>query len=275
MVAERLHKVLANSGVASRRACEQLIAAGQVTVDGVVVTEMGTKVDPAKNKIMFGGQRIKPPRPVTLILNKPKKVITSTKDEAGRRTVMQYVAHIKERVYPVGRLDWESEGLLVMTNDGDLANLLTHPRYGVARTYHVVVKGQLTPAVLEKMQKGVWLSEGKTGPIKILIKQRDRESAVVEVTVHEGMNREVRRVFARFGLKVKHLKRLRVGPLMLGHLGSGAIRILSPQEIESLRQSVKVREARPQAPRTQGPRKAAFQPPPTREMPEGSKGEEE
>ena len=248
MVAERLHKVLANSGVASRRACEQLIAAGQVTVDGEIVTEMGFKVDPAKNKIMFGGQRIKPPRPITLILNKPKKTVTTTKDEAGRRTVMQYVQHIPERVYPVGRLDWESEGLLVMTNDGELANLLTHPRYGVARTYHVVVKGELTPAVLERMQKGVWLSEGKTGPIRILIKKRDRESAVVEVTVHEGMNREVRRVFARFGLKVKHLKRLRVGPLALGHLGSGAIRVLSPQEVESLRASVNLREERHASP---------------------------
>jgi 23S rRNA pseudouridine2605 synthase len=244
MSAERLHKVLANSGVASRRACELLIAAGQVTVDGKIVTEMGFKVDPAKNKIMFGGQRIKPPRPVTLILNKPKKTVTTTKDEAGRRTVMQYVQHIPERVYPVGRLDWESEGLLVMTNDGDLANLLTHPRYGVARTYHVVVKGVLKPEVLEKMQKGVWLAEGKTGPIKILIKKRDRESAVVEVTVHEGMNREVRRVFARFGLKVKHLKRLQVGPLSLGHLGTGALRVLSPQEVEALRSSVKVREDR-------------------------------
>ncbi len=244
MTAERLHKVLANSGVASRRACELLISAGQVTVDGKIITEMGYKVDPAKNKIMFGGQRIKPPRPITLILNKPKKTVTTTKDEAGRRTVMQYVAHIPERVYPVGRLDWESEGLLVMTNDGDLANLLTHPRYGVARTYHVVVKGVLKPEVLEKMQKGVWLAEGKTGPIKILIKKRDRESAVVEVTVHEGMNREVRRVFARFGLKVKALKRLQVGPLMLGHLGTGMIRVLSPQEVESLRNSVKLREER-------------------------------
>jgi 23S rRNA pseudouridine2605 synthase len=244
VVAERLHKVLANSGVASRRACEQLIAAGQVTVDGEIVTEMGFKVDPAKNKIMFGGQRIKPPRPITLILNKPNKTVTTTKDEAGRRTVMQYVQHIKERVYPVGRLDWDSEGLLVMTNDGDLANLLTHPRYGVARTYHVVVRGELKPDILERMQKGVWLSEGKTGPIKILIKKRDRESAVVEVTVHEGMNREVRRVFARFGLKVKHLKRLRVGPLMLGHLPTGAIRVLTPQEVESLRASVKMREDR-------------------------------
>ncbi|RPH49332.1 MAG: rRNA pseudouridine synthase [Planctomycetota bacterium] len=242
MVVERLHKVLANSGVASRRACELLISAGQVTVDGKVVTEMGFKVDPAKNKIMFGGQRIKPPRPITLILNKPNKTVTTTKDEAGRRTVMQYVQHIKERVYPVGRLDWDSEGLLVMTNDGDLANLLTHPRYGVARTYHVVVRGELKPEVLERMQKGVWLSEGKTGPIKILIKKRDRESAVVEVTVHEGMNREVRRVFARFGLKVKHLKRLRVGPLVLGHLPTGAIRLLTPQEVESLRASVKTRE---------------------------------
>jgi 23S rRNA pseudouridine2605 synthase len=245
VVAERLHKVLANSGVASRRACEQLIAAGQVTVDGKVITEMGFKVDPAKNKIMFGGQRIRPPRPVTLILNKPKKTVTTTKDEAGRRTVMQYVQHIPERVYPVGRLDWESEGLLVMTNDGDLANLLTHPRYGVPRTYHARIKGELKTEVLEKLQRGVWLSEGKTGPVRVFIKKRMRDAAIIEVTIREGMNREIRRVFAKFGLKVRRLKRTRVGPLGLGGLGSGQSRLLTPKEVEDLKRSA--REARDHA----------------------------
>jgi 23S rRNA pseudouridine2605 synthase len=244
MALERLHKVLAGSGVASRRACEQLIAAGQVTVNGKVITEMGFKADPLTDKITFAGRPVKPPRLVTLVLNKPKKVVTTTQDEKGRRTVMDYVKGIPQRVYPVGRLDWESEGLLVMTNDGDLANLLTHPRYGVARHYHAVVKGDLSAAILEKLQRGVWLSEGKTGPIRVLVKSRDREGAVVEVTLHEGMNREIRRVFAKFGLKVKRLKRIRVGPLVLGHLPTGASRILSPKEVADLRASVKPSEVK-------------------------------
>jgi 23S rRNA pseudouridine2605 synthase len=237
MVLERLHKVLANSGVASRRACEQLIAAGEVTVNGKVVTEMGFKVDPTKQKIVFGGQIIRPPRLVTLVLNKPRKTVTTTQDEQGRdrRTVMKYVEGLRERVYPVGRLDWESEGLLLMTNDGDLANLLTHPRYGVPRTYHAIVMGVVTPEIIGKIHKGVWLSEGKTGPARIHVKKKLRELTVVEITVHEGMNREVRRIFAKFGLKVKRLKRIKVGPLSLGTLGPGQTRFLSPQEVEALR----------------------------------------
>lgn len=239
MALERLHKVLAHAGVASRRACEQLIMAGQVTVNGKVVTELGFKVDPARQKIAFAGQIIRPPNLVTLVLNKPRKTVTTTKDEADRRTVMKYVAGIRERVYPVGRLDWESEGLLIMTNDGDLANLLTHPRYGVARTYHAIVAGAVSPEIVEKIQKGVWLSEGKTGPSKIYIKKRLRELTVLEITVREGMNREVRRIFARFGLKVKRLKRIRVGSLTLGTLAPGQTRFLSPNEVEALRASAR------------------------------------
>jgi pseudouridine synthase len=235
MSQERLHKVLAAAGVASRRACEQLIAGGQVTVDGKIVTQMGFKVDPFKQKIAYAGQPIRPPKLTTLVLHKPKSVITTTKDDKGRRTVMDYVKGLDTRVYPVGRLDWESEGLLILTNDGELANLLTHPRYGVPRTYHAIVKGDLTGEILEKLRRGVWLAEGKTGPVKVLVKKREREFSVVEVTVHEGMNREVRRVFARFGLKVKRLKRIRVGPLDLGILPPGGIRPLSPREVESLR----------------------------------------
>lgn len=241
-VQERLHKVLAHAGVGSRRRCEQLIAGGQVTVDGKVVTEMGFKVDPAKSRIAFAGQAIRPPRLLTLMFHKPRSVMTTTKDEAGRRTVMDYVKGLPERVYPIGRLDWESEGLLLMTNDGELANLLTHPRYGVPRTYHAIVRGELKPEALEKLQKGVWLSEGKTGPIRVYVKKRDRDGAVIEVTVREGMNREIRRVFARFGLKVKRLKRIKVGPLSLGALAAGQLRALSHVEIDALRNSARLKE---------------------------------
>ena len=235
MALERLHKVLANAGVASRRRCEELIAGGQVTVDGKIVTELGTKVDPSKNRIVFAGQRIKPPVLRTILLHKPRRVMTTTRDERGRTTVMDYLTGLRERLYPVGRLDWDSEGLLLLTNDGDLANLLTHPRYGVPRTYHARVRGELTPEVLEKLRRGVWLSEGKTGPVKVFVKKRERDQSILEVTIREGMNREVRRVFARFGLNVKRLKRIRLGPLGLGPLPPGRWRELSAREIESLR----------------------------------------
>jgi pseudouridine synthase len=171
------------------------------------------------------------------MLNKPRNVITSVRDERGRRTVLDLVRGIRERVFPVGRLDWESQGLLILTNDGELANLLTHPRYGVPRTYHVRVRGQLTPEILARLQKGVWLAEGKTRPVRVLVKKRDREGAVLEVTLREGMNREVRRIFARFGLAVKRLKRIRVGPLGLGSLPEGHFRVLDRQEVEALRAS--------------------------------------
>jgi pseudouridine synthase len=220
---------------------------------------------------------------VTLLLNKPRNVITSVRDERGRRTVMDYVRGVRERIYPVGRLDWESQGLLLLTNDGELANLLTHPRFGVPRTYHAVVKGQLTPEILEKIQRGVWLSEGKTGPVRILVKKRDRAGAVVEVTLREGMNREVRRIFARFGLKVKNLKRLRVGPLGLGPLRPGQFRVLSPPEVEALRAAARASaaEAPPRPPgRARGraeraPRKEVRPPPPLPSKREESHGEEE
>lgn len=236
---ERLHKVLAAAGFGSRRHCEELIAAGQVQVDGHAVTGMGVKVDPERQKIVCAGQRVRPERPVTVLLNKPRRVITSARDERGRKTVMDLVSGVRERLFPVGRLDWESQGLLLLTNDGDLANLLTHPRYGVPRTYHVIVKGELTGEVLEKLQKGVWLAEGRTAPVRVWVKKRAREGAVLEVTLREGMNREVRRVFARFGVRVRRLKRIRVGPLGLGKLREGEWRFLSREEVEALRSSAR------------------------------------
>lgn len=235
MAVERLHKVLANAGFGSRRTCEQLIATGQVTIDRKVVTEMGVKVDPAKQKINCQGRIVREPRKIAVLLNKPRRVVTTTRDERGRRTVMDYVRDIPERIYPVGRLDWDSQGLIILTNDGELTNLLTHPRYGVPRTYHAVIKGHVSGDVLEKIQRGVWLSEGKTGPVRVLVKKRAREMSVLEVTIHEGMNREIRRIFARFGLRVRRLKRIRVGPLGLGRLGEGGWRPLRPDEVRRLK----------------------------------------
>lgn len=234
MPLERLHKVLARAGFGSRRSCEKLIAAGEVQVDGHTISEMGVKVDVTSQKIKCGGRYLKAPSLVYLLLNKPKGVVTTLSDNLGRRTVIDCLKGIKARVYPAGRLDAESQGMLVLTNDGDLCNRLTHPSFRVARTYHVVLQGALDPKVVEKLSKGVWLSEGRTGPVDVRIKMADREKTVVEVVVREGMNREVRRVFAKFGLKVKHLKRVKIGKLELGNIGEGKFRTLNRRDLDLL-----------------------------------------
>jgi len=234
MALERLHKVLAHAGFGSRRSCEKRIAAGEVEIDGKVVTEMGVKVDLARHSIKCGGKYLRAPALVYLLLNKPKGVVTTLNDNLGRRTVVDLLRGVKTRVYPAGRLDADSQGMLVLTNDGDLCNKLTHPSFQVARAYHVVVQGALDPNVIEKLSKGVWLSEGRTGPVEVRIKKADREVTVVEVIIREGMNREVRRVFAKFGLKVKHLKRIRIGRLELGTLGDGKYRTLTKRDLELL-----------------------------------------
>ncbi len=234
MPLERLHKVLAHAGFGSRRSCEKRIAGGEVEVDGRIVTEMGVKVDPASQRIKCGGKYVKSPPLVHLLLNKPKGVVTTLSDNLGRRTIIDLLRGVRTRVVPAGRLDADSQGMLVLTNDGDLVNRLTHPSFQVTRTYHVVVQGALDPKVIEKLSKGVWLSEGRTGPVEVHVKKSDREVTVVEVVLREGMNREVRRVFAKFGLKVKHLKRIRIGRLELGTLGDGKYRNLTKRDIELL-----------------------------------------
>jgi 23S rRNA pseudouridine2605 synthase len=256
MALERLHKVLAHAGFGSRRSCEKRIAAGEVEVDGKIVTEMGVRVDPGSQRIKCGGKYVKAPPLVYLLLNKPRGVVTTLNDNLGRRTVIDLLRGIRVRVVPAGRLDADSQGMLVLTNDGELINKLTHPSYQVSRTYHVVVQGVLDPKIVEKLSKGVWLSEGRTGPVQVHVKKADREVTIVEVVLHEGMNREVRRVFAKFGLKVKHLKRIRIGKLELGSLGDGKYRNLTRRDIELLlagaavpkRHALKGSEARPSGP---------------------------
>ena len=257
MPLERLHKLLAHAGFGSRRSCEKRIAAGEVEVDGKVVTEMGVKLDPARHKIKCGGKYLRAPAHVYYLLNKPKGVVSTLSDNLGRRTVVDLLKGVKVRVYPAGRLDADSQGMLVLTNDGDLCNRLTHPRFQVPRAYHVVVEGTLDPKTIEKLSKGVWLSEGRTGPVEIRVKKADREVTIVEVVIREGMNREVRRVFAKFGLKVNHLKRIRIGRLELGNLGDGKYRVLSKYDLEMLqaesaapkRPAAKPGEERPSRPK--------------------------
>jgi pseudouridine synthase len=250
---ERLQKVLARAGFGSRRACEELITAGEVEVDGKTITELGTRVDPDTQKIRCQGRVVQSPRKMYLALNKPRRTISSTRDERGRRTIMDLTKSLPVRVYPVGRLDFDSEGLILLTNDGEFCNLMTHPRYRVTRTYHVVLRGRLTPEVQEKISKGVWLSDGRTGPVKIRVKKAMQDTTIAEVTIREGINREVRRIFARSGLKVMRLKRIRIGSVSLGVLPRGAYRMLNQREVNSL---VKLaREEETTAPRPRRRRK--------------------
>ena len=234
MPLERLQKVLARSGFGSRRHCEQLISAGSVEVDGRVITTMGFKVDASRSKIKCDGRYVKQEKRHYFLLNKPKGYICTAQDEKGRRKVVDIFKGVRERLFTIGRLDAGSEGLIIVTNDGELCDRLTHPRYRIPKTYHVVVEGHIPPDTLEKIRKGVWLAEGRTAPAKIFVKKILRQISVAEITVYEGMNREVRRIFAKFGLKVTHLKRIRIGDVELGSTGSGRFRPLDRGEVDGL-----------------------------------------
>jgi len=233
---ERLQKILARAGLGSRRSCEGLIAEGRVAVNGAVVLEPGTRADPARDGITVDGRRIRADNLVYYALNKPRGVISTT-DAAAEDAVLDLVPP-QPRVFPVGRLDVDSEGLMVFTNDGELANRMTHPRYGLERVYRVEVKGAVTREALDKLRKGVHLAEGKTLPPGVQVLREAPEGGTLEVTVREGLNREVRRMLAAVGLKVKRLARIRLGPLALGRLRPGEFRELDPSELAELRAEV-------------------------------------
>lgn len=242
--AERLQKVLAQAGVGSRRQCEELIEMGRVQVDGVVVKELGVKVDPSKQTIVFDGQTLQNERKVYIWLNKPAGVLTTSRDTHGRPTVMDFVGDAKARLFAVGRLDEESTGLLLLTNDGELANRLTHPRYGVPKTYEVLVAGKVNDDVIHKLKKGVWLAEGKAKAHDIRRMGFRGQATRLEVILCEGHNREVRRMFAKFDHKVMKLERVAIGPIRMRRLAVGSTRPASATEIDMLKELGR-REARP------------------------------
>ncbi len=231
----RLQKVLAAAGLGSRRKCEELILAGRVEVDGKLVTELGVRVDPWRQEIRVDGQRIRPQPLVYYAVNKPSGVVCTHRDPSGRTRLIDLLPASKGlRVFPVGRLDLHSEGLILVTNDGQLANRLTHPRYGVEKTYRVQVAGLPSPEILQKLQKGVWTSEGKLKAQRIKVLGQHKKSTFLEMVLAEGRNRQIRRMLARVGHKVMKLTRLAVGPIRLGKLKPGAWRPLSPEEIQAL-----------------------------------------
>lgn len=233
---ERLQKVIAQAGIASRRKAEELIQQGKVKVNGKVVTELGTKVS-TQDKVEVNNIPLEKETPAYFLLYKPTGVISSVTDDKGRKVVTDFFVDIPQRLFPIGRLDYDTSGLILMTNDGEFANILMHPKYKVEKTYVAKVKGQLTGEKIRMLEKGVMLEEGKTAParVKILSWDKRKEIAIVQLTIHEGRNRQVRRMFEAVGCKVMKLKRERYAFLELGNLRPGDARELSPHEVKQLR----------------------------------------
>jgi 23S rRNA pseudouridine2605 synthase len=232
---ERLQKYLARCGVASRRASEQLVLDGRVRVNGQVAVALGTTVDPVRDRVEVDGRAIVPPAVQTYIaLNKPIGVVSTVSDPKGRRTVLDLVPR-DARVYPVGRLDYDSEGLLLLTDDGDLAMRLTHPRHGAEKEYRALLRGDLSEDVLGHLRRGIALDGRPTAPATFEPIEAHPDGVWVRVVLHEGRNRQIRRMVEAVGLEVVRLVRVRVGSLWLGDLPPGAWRRLSATEVDSLR----------------------------------------
>lgn len=241
---ERLNKYLAHAGVGSRRQCDELIRAGRVRVDGQTVRELGTRVGPDQ-EVSVDEQPVRTERHVYWLVNKPKGYLCTNHDPAGRPLAINLVPKVSQRVYTVGRLDEESEGLLLLTNDGDLANRLMHPRYGVDKTYLVQVAGQPTQTDLGKLVKGIFLSEGRVKAKRVKRLRSQGNSTWMQIVLAEGKNREIRRMLARLEHKVLNLRRIAIGPVKLGGLKPGKSRPLHKDELAALRQKVERRESVP------------------------------
>ena len=233
----RLQKILSAAGVASRRASEQLILEGRVTVSGQVVRALGTKADPSAD-IRVDGRRVKlAVRQRYIVLYKPKGYVTTRSDPEGRQTVMDLLGE-GAYIYPVGRLDYDSEGLLLMMSDGELAARLTHPRHEVEKEYEVIVKGTPDAAAIEKLRKGVFIDRRRTAPADVRVGttvKSARPTTLLTITLHEGRNRQIRKMCSAVGLPVRDLRRIRMGAVGLGHLKPGQWRDLTPTEVESLK----------------------------------------
>lgn len=233
---ERLQKIISAAGITSRRASEQLILNGQVTVNGVVVTELGTKADPTKDHITVNGKALQvSEQRLYILLNKPAGYMTTLDDPDGRPLVTDLLKEINERVYPVGRLDYNTEGLLLLTNDGDWANKLMHPRHEIDKEYHVRVRGKVHKSQLDQLAGGVEIDGKKTAPAKAILIKDGEQNDWLSITIHEGRNRQIRRMCEAVSLSVVRLKRVRYGSLVLGVLKSGQFRQLSESEVNELR----------------------------------------
>ncbi|NIM05355.1 MAG: pseudouridine synthase [Armatimonadetes bacterium] len=235
---ERLQKLLAAAGVASRRKAERLILEGRVTVDGRRVTRLGEKADPSRSKIMVDGRLLEAEPKTYILLNKPKGPITSVSDPQHRPVVTDLVQEVKVSLRPVGRLDAATEGLLLLTNDGQLAYRLTHPRWGVEKVYQAEVSRRPNAAALRRLRGGIALAEGKTPPARARMIPRRSGHALVEITIHTGWRRQVRRMLEAVGCPVMSLRRVQLGPIKLGNLPRGKWRRLNPAEVRTLWKAV-------------------------------------
>ncbi|AMY04735.1 rRNA pseudouridine synthase [Staphylococcus condimenti] len=234
---ERLQKRIANSGYTSRRKAETLIVEGKVKVNGETVTELGTKVK-ASDNVEVEGVKLEQEDKLYILFYKPAQVITSVSDDRGRTVVTDYFDDLETRIYPVGRLDYDTSGLLLLTNDGEFTNLMTHPRYKIKKKYVAKLKGYLMRDEVKALEKGVQLEDGKTGPAEVKIKNQNKEknTTVVEITISEGRNRQVRRMFEHFGHEVSKLSRIELADfLTLKGLNAGEGRVLTPHEVKKLR----------------------------------------
>ena len=234
---QRLQRVMAAAGVGSRRECEVIIEEGRVEIDGQIVAQLGVKVDPSSQKIFVDGEPLVIEPLQYFMLNKPPGIVSTSRDPSGRARVIDLI-QTEKRVYNVGRLDQSSEGLILVTNDGELANRLTHPRYGIEKKYHVQVVGVPAPEDLRALEKGVYLAEGKAKATSAKFLRKVKNTSWIEIVLAEGRNREIRRMLASIGNKVRTLKRVAIGPLKLGDLPVGAHRQLTAAELKSLQRAV-------------------------------------
>ena len=239
---ERLQKILAAAGVASRREAEKMITAGLVRVNGKLVTELGSKFDAAKVRISVDGKPIKQETKAYYMFYKPRGVVTTMSDPQNRRCINDFVQNIPERVFPVGRLDYNTEGLLLLTNDGALAQALMHPSHEVNKTYLVKVVGIVPQEALDKLRIGVKLEDGLTAPAIVNLRNYDHEhkATLFDITIHEGRNRQVRRMCDAIGFPVRELKRIKLGPVQLRDLGRGKFRSLTENELAQLKKAAKL-----------------------------------
>jgi 23S rRNA pseudouridine2605 synthase len=238
---DRLNKIIASSGIASRRRADDLISSGRVAVNGHIITEAGSRAVWGSDVITVDGQRLPPPpRKVYLLLNKPFGYVCTLHDPQGRPTVRDLLDGIEERVYPVGRLDFETLGLLILTNDGELAFRLAHPSFQIPRTYKALVEGIIKPYAVQKLRKGVMLDDGLTNPARVRILERERGRSLLRITVTEGRSREIRRMLEAVSHRAIQLMRTEYGNLRLGTIKVGTYRHLTEKEVQSLRSSVEL-----------------------------------
>ena len=232
MTRMRIQKILAAAGLGSRRACEALIEEGRIAVDGALVTRLGAQADPDLQVVSYDGTPLKMPKKFYYLLNKPVGFLcTNTPDRSGRPLAVDLIKGASVRLFCVGRLDVDSKGALIITNDGDLSNYVTHPRYDIPKTYRVRVAGHMDDVMLERLRKGVWLSEGRTGSIEVKVIRTTRKDSLLRLVIKEGKNRIIRRIMAKLELRVTELERTRIGSLALGSLKAGTYRLLSNAEV--------------------------------------------